>query len=92
MFAKGHAVGPAYNSRWALWALFPELASQYSIKSLFSVAQSLKAVPKHQCISELNCEKSGFVFVQTILSNASINLMSEYVVALGHYTIPFEIK
>lgn len=53
---------------------------------------SLKAVPKLQRISELNSKRSGFVFVQTVLSNASINLMSEYAVALGHYTIPFEIK
>lgn len=53
---------------------------------------SLKAVPKLQRISELNGKGSGFVFVQTILLNASINLMSEYTVALGHYTIPFEIK
>lgn len=42
--------------------------------------------------AELNCDKSGFVLVRPILSNISIKLMSEYVVALGHYTIPFEIK
>lgn len=60
--------------------------------SLFNGAMSLKAVPQLQHISELNCKKSGFVFVQTILSNASINLMSEYVVALGHYTIPLKLS
>lgn len=49
-------------------------------------------MPELQRTAELNCEKSDFVFVQTILWNASINLMSEYVVALGHYTLPFEIK
>lgn len=59
---------------------------------LYSVKHSLKAVPEPQRVSELNCKKSGFVFVQTILPNISINLMSEYAVALGHYTIPFEIK
>lgn len=59
---------------------------------LSNEAMSLEAVPKLQRISEVNGKRSGFVFVQTILLNASINLMSEYAVALGHYAIPFEIK
>lgn len=49
-------------------------------------------MPKPQRISELNSEKSGFVFVQTILSNASVNLMSEYAVALGHYTVLYPLQ
>lgn len=92
MFSTGHISGPAYSSRWALCVLFAKLALQYSIQPLFNEAQSLKALPKPRRISELNSEKNGFVFLQTILSNSSINLTSEYAVALGHYTIPFEIK
>lgn len=52
----------------------------------------MKAVQKPRRVSQLNTEESGFVFLQTILSNASINLMSEYAAALGHYSLPFQIK
>lgn len=72
--------------------LLAKLAQQYGIKPSFNKGMHRKAVSKPLRISELNCEKSVFVFVQTLLLNASVNLMSEYTVALGHYTIPFEMK
>lgn len=62
------------------------------MKSSFNKGMCWKAVAEPQHFSELNHENSVFVFVETILSNASVNLMSDYTVALGHYTIAFEIK